>query len=249
MYRHVASSTTRLTIGTGRAGLTYHLSRKILEHMSSERDIFATLMRRARMNEVTADGYHLERSYLTWLDQLSLTSTFGQEHSSEERPRRPFADRIHDWTFRMNANTNADLSSNILGGLFERVGAVFSVYPQPLAMSMAAFVYGGLHLLAWNAPFHASIYGILWKISGIVTASLLILPLSFLLLILGVHFSTSFRLGKVMVGLCLMGTIFFALLYVFARVYLVFESFLSLAYLPESVLTTPNFSLYFPHIG
>lgn len=51
------------------------------------------------------------------------------------------------------------------------------------------------------------------------------------------------------VVLLYVGGAFFAVLYVFARVDLVVESFLSLAYLPESVLTTPKFSLYFPHIG
>jgi hypothetical protein len=51
------------------------------------------------------------------------------------------------------------------------------------------------------------------------------------------------------VALLWLGLFCFTLLYGFARVYLVVESFLSLAYLPESTLTTPNFSLYFPHIG
>lgn len=45
------------------------------------------------------------------------------------------------------------------------------------------------------------------------------------------------------------GTFGFALLYVLARVYLVVESFLNLAYLPDSVFATPNFALYFPHLG
>ena len=38
------------------------------------------------------------------------------------------------------------------------------------------------------------------------------------------------------------------LLYVFSRVYLVVDSFLQLAHLPDAVYQVPNWSQYFPHI-
>jgi hypothetical protein len=62
---------------------------------------------------------------------------------------------------------------------------------------------------------------------------------------------TRFRglLAEFAAALSGLGISIFAVLYVSARVYLVVESFFSLAYLPESVFTTPNFSLYFPHVG
>jgi hypothetical protein len=122
-------------------------------------------------------------------------------------------------------------------------------------MSAAAFMYGGLHLLAWNAAFHAPIYGLLWKVSGITTANLGIIPLLAGLILLisrgSIRYTTPRRCTPyrvVLVLLCLL-TYSFTLLYVLARVYLVVESFLDLAYVPESVLVTPNIVLYIPHLG
>jgi hypothetical protein len=250
MYKHSTSSTIRLTIGTERAGLTYYLSRRRLEQLSSGSHGY--------MVPTRADDYHLEGSYLLWLDELSLTPAFDQELCSTKRPPRPFVDRVHDWAFRMNPRIEAGHFFNTVEDLWEHSDATLGVLPQLLTMSVAALVYGGLHLLAWNAPFHAPVYGLLWKISGITIASLGVLPilagLTFLFFI-WIDSSDSVKCALresfewVLFLMLYVGTILFALLYVFARVYLVVESFLSLAYLPESALTTPNFSLYFPHIG
>jgi hypothetical protein len=60
--------------------------------------------------------------------------------------------------------------------------------------------------------------------------------------------NSSFIGHLLMFAVILFGLRFFclALFYVFARIGLVVESFFSLAFLPASVCTTPNFSLYFP---
>jgi hypothetical protein len=45
-----------------------------------------------------------------------------------------------------------------------------------------------------------------------------------------------------------MTPLFAAGLYIFARVYLIVESFLNLAYLEESTFVVPNWLQYMPHI-
>jgi hypothetical protein len=41
----------------------------------------------------------------------------------------------------------------------------------------------------------------------------------------------------------------YSVAYIVARVYIVVESFLDLAYLPEGVYNTPKWSNYLPHFG
>jgi len=123
-----------------------------------------------------------------------------------------------------------------------------------------ALVYGGLHLFAWNAPFHTRIEELLWKISGIVVASIgpVLIPTwrgyiyaynrwfrrhdrtrKELIELIG-------RIFQMMVGL-LFGS--YLLSYLLARVYLVVECFIEVAYLPDSAFTTPVFTRYIPHFG
>ena len=105
---------------------------------------------------------------------------------------------------------------------------------------ISAFLYGGLHLLAWNAPFRSRTEEWLWRSSGIfiMASGLCIIPL--VLLVLPGDFS-----------LCLFFVLayFLGLVYVVARVYLVVECFINLAYLRDSVYEMPSWSQYFPHIS
>lgn len=145
------------------------------------------------------------------------------------------------------------------------------LFPIWLGFSFAGLVYGGLHLLAWNAPFPSRVENKLWRGSGILLASSgFIFPLSILLyapFILGyeciVHTSVwqvlKTRLGHwykplanvvSSVGWVVYGylVISFALVYLLARGYLVVESFLQLVHLPDSAYALPRWSQYFPHI-
>jgi hypothetical protein len=248
----------RLTVGTGRIGLTYYLSCKKLKQLISRLDESEYLKddrpTSAKTNDSPTDNYHLERSYLIWLNRLSLVAKSRLDVFSQARPPRPFVDRVHDWTFRMNPSE--DDKSFTPADIFELLASSSYLIPQLSAMSVAAFIYGGLHLLAWNAPFRAPIYSLLWKISGITTASLGIFPLLALLNYSDLIFWPGVPEGRwrsacleTTMVVAYTGAWLLALLYASGRVYLVVESFLSLAYLPESVCTTPNFSLYFPHIG
>jgi hypothetical protein len=143
--------------------------------------------------------------------------------------------------------------------------------PIWLGFSFAGLVYGGLHLLAWNAPFPSSVENKLWRSSGVLLASSgFIYPLSILVFapfFLGYKciFRTSVRqvlkkrLGHWYTPLANVvtsvgeGALFslvvgFACVYLAARGYLVVESFLQLVHLPDSAYALPGWSQYFPHI-
>jgi hypothetical protein len=143
--------------------------------------------------------------------------------------------------------------------------------PIWLGFSFAGLVYGGLHLLAWNAPFPSPVENNLWRGSGVLLASSgFILPLSMLvsfpfilryecIVRTSVWQVLKTRLGHWYKPLANVvssvgeAALFylvasFALAYLAARGYLVVESFLQLTHLPESAYALPGWSQYFPHI-
>ncbi|KAL8678697.1 MAG: hypothetical protein Q9186_004972 [Xanthomendoza sp. 1 TL-2023] len=159
---------------------------------------------------------------------------------------------------------------------------VFSISNVQLAVAItvSGALYGGLHLIAWNATFPSSNEQLLWRLSALfVTCNGLLIGvhgralqsraarkasegLSAMVPRLGqmlpVHekrgeFGTGTRrpinypLGLVFV----LSTVLVPLLwfsYVIARVYLVIESFRTVAYLPSGAFETPTWPAYFPHI-
>jgi hypothetical protein len=120
-----------------------------------------------------------------------------------------------------------------------------------------------MHLLAWNAPFATSIQQLFWRISGITIVS----TGPIFLLARVVPFVGTEALGrfyhrflteterpetawmidswKLLVWLPLFLVV---LLYISARVYLVVQSFISLAHLPNSIFVEPSWSRYWPHL-
>jgi hypothetical protein len=144
-------------------------------------------------------------------------------------------------------------------------------FTEPLntiTLSIVALVYGGLHLLAWNAPFHTRIEETLWKISGIFVASIGPMSIAYAGLLsvtdklfrhIGPWPITHWNPLNVYQFLYVSEDIvekinkFFGvsylLFYLFARVYLVVECFIEVAYLPDSAFTTPVFTRYIPHFG
>ena len=110
---------------------------------------------------------------------------------------------------------------------------------------ISGFLYGGLHLLAWNAPFRSRTEEWLWRSSGIsiMASGLYIIPL---VLLVSVGES---ELGRFRFYIILVLAFFLSLVYVVARVYLIVECFINLAYLHDSVYEMPSLSQYFPHIS
>jgi hypothetical protein len=114
-----------------------------------------------------------------------------------------------------------------------------------LGFIISGFLYGGLHLLAWNAPFRSRTEEWVWRSSGIsiVASGLYIIPLSLLVP------SEDSKLYYFILYLFYVPGLFLGLVYVVARVYLVVECFINLAYLRDSVYEMPSWSQYFPHIS
>lgn len=127
-------------------------------------------------------------------------------------------------------------------------------FTEPLntiTLSIVALVYGGLHLLAWNAPFHTRIEETLWKISGIFVASIGPMSIAYAGL-LSVTDKLFRHIGPWPIIVEKINQFFgvsYLLFYLFARVYLVVECFIEVAYLPDSAFTTPVFTRYIPHFG
>jgi hypothetical protein len=117
----------------------------------------------------------------------------------------------------------------------------------------AGLCYGGIHVTAWNAPFPTLTQQLLWRVSSI---SLLVSALLgfIIVLLIRMYNRPSFHKYHHKMRNCVYVTtralgFIAALFYMFCRVFLVVECFLTLAHLPESVYQVPNLSRYFPHIG
>ncbi|KAL8685352.1 MAG: hypothetical protein Q9218_007819 [Villophora microphyllina] len=155
---------------------------------------------------------------------------------------------------------------------------VMSSVQFTVALTVSGILYGGLHLVAWNAIFPSRNEQILWRTSALCVAC------NGLLLGLAAQVSTSpvvrralyqisslrhprktrpmfmegdhphmfdWALHSVWVLLFGISIIALPLLwfsYVAARVFLVVESFKDLSYLPSGAFDTPTWSAYFPHI-
>jgi hypothetical protein len=140
-------------------------------------------------------------------------------------------------------------------------------------LSFAGLVYGGLHLLAWDAPINSETERFFWRSSGVIVASSgLFVFLSF---VVGYFWGllaawimpfwkdllTRLSGWRMFLANRLMDTVsdlkllmyWFPILcffgaYIGARIYLVVGSFIQLAHLPDSAYLLPTWSQYYPHI-
>ncbi|KAF2495097.1 hypothetical protein BU16DRAFT_526983 [Lophium mytilinum] len=120
-------------------------------------------------------------------------------------------------------------------------------YTDMLAFILAGFVYGGLYLLAWTAPFASHTQRILWRMSSAAIFG----AGPALLAVLGALFGMN-KFPKVSDHDWVIIILFWLLvppLYLFSRTYLVVECFLNIARLPEEVYRQPSWSQYVPHIS
>lgn len=128
-------------------------------------------------------------------------------------------------------------------------------FSELAVLNAAGILYGGLHALAWTAPFSSTAQRLLWRISS---AFVMCFGPSVALVILVIacrHKIWTPLTGRPL-GLCwrttrLLGLIVFCAFmgYVVARAYLVIECFISLFDSPVGVYDVPAWSLYFPHIS
>jgi hypothetical protein len=120
-------------------------------------------------------------------------------------------------------------------------------------------LYGGLHLLAWDAPFSNKTERLLWRMSALVVTSAysgLFAGSIFTLLVLLSRFPSAVKGGRwkrwVKTAIEYFTTlILFAGVagYVLARLYLFVECFINLAHLPDDVFKEAQWIDHFPHFG
>jgi hypothetical protein len=132
--------------------------------------------------------------------------------------------------------------------------------PVTLGFSLAGFVYGLLHLSAWGAPFPSAVQRLLWKLSSftLVSSGIAIIVLTAMVGLAPRLFRTfRYRIwgrlrdfietSAILILLLVVGA--YSLLYIFVRICLVVECFLSLTHLPDAIFKVPQWSTYFPHIS
>ena len=128
-----------------------------------------------------------------------------------------------------------------------------------------AFIYGGLHALAWFAHFGSLTQQLLWRISTCVVMGGI--PTVYVLLAFPVKMTGDFpkrwryrlkiyrprhfenKLKCLRHYISLISASLVLLVYTFARLYLVVECFINLSHLPAGVYEVPSWSAYFPHIS
>ena len=149
-------------------------------------------------------------------------------------------------------------------------GDIFGQTAITLGFSVTAFIYGGLHALAWSAPFKSFTEQLLWRTCACAVMGCL--PILFVLnAIMAYLHENHHNLWEesIMVYLQekhhdswkefisdwtihLLLVLAFVLViwaYFLARIYLVIECFINLSHLPAGVYDVPNWSAYFPHIS
>jgi hypothetical protein len=125
-----------------------------------------------------------------------------------------------------------------------------------VALNISSILYGGLHALAWNADFINTAQEHMWRLASsfvicFVPLSTCVLLIEDLLTVGGEYkFKVMTKINRFMYRFY-MWQIFLALglgAYMWARVYLVVESFISLGHSPAGVYDLPSWSSYVPHI-
>jgi hypothetical protein len=158
------------------------------------------------------------------------------------------------------SNLSSSLDSEVLGSSTDDS---FSTIWFLLVFGFEGAFYGGLHFIAWSNPFPSDLQAFMWHaacVTTLLTGPLIGLTFGCISLFEWVTTSKWWvRFGKssFFISLCIevsvntLGTAAFVALslwYLLCRIFLVVECFILLAYIPESALQVPTWSVYFPHI-
>ena len=156
----------------------------------------------------------------------------------------------HDFPSHSSISTSNAIKSRCEN--WPKAGEIFNNVSVALGFSAAAFIYGGLHALAWSAHFDSSIERLLWRVSACAVMGgipvvyvyakaiykFVNLPWDFFPLnIIVRHYRYSWP------------AVVLLLAYILARAYLVVECFINLFNLPAGVYDIPRWAAYFPHIS
>ena len=205
--------------------------------------------------ELVSSGWQRYRLTFQEQDPFSLAAVHRSRSSSAARLHNGVGRRMENWPGL------PDIENFVFGG-------EVTLDIRALTFSIAAGLYGGLHLLAWEAPFGSESEQWLWRGSGLVLMMSGPVLLCAFPVNLGDRVSGAFRfkarqasgwsyvrftmLEFSIHGLCFpfgMIILIMGLAYIPARIFLIVESCLQLARLPPGAYTTPNWSKYYPHIS
>ena len=158
------------------------------------------------------------------------------------------------------SNLSSNLDSEVLGSSTKES---FSAIWFLLVVGFEGAFYGGLHLIAWSSPFPSDLQAFLWRaacVTTILTGPLAGLMFGCIFLFEWVttsewwvrfgkssfYISLSIEVCATSSGVCAL--ILLSLWYLLCRIFLVIECIILLAYISESDLRVPTWSVYFPHI-
>ena len=201
------------------------------------------------------------------LNRWALVSCAWQRYRPSPKQHDPFsgrtsAPRLYDGISRRIGNWPR-ISLAFVGGY-----VTFDI--RLLTFSVATALYGGLHLLAWDALFGSNAEQLLWRASCLLLAMsgciailgiLMGLSINVLDSILSLTNESSSMLAISIVGLLALGCVVTlvlpliltiggsAMAYIPARAFLIVESCIQLARLPPGAYVTPDWSKYYPHIS
>ena len=120
-----------------------------------------------------------------------------------------------------------------------------------LGFSAAAFIYGGLHALAWSAHFETFTEQLLWRISACAVMGGV--PVVYVYAKVIYKYTDlpwgSLPLNYIVSHIFSWPAVVVLLAYILARAYLVVECFINLFHLPVGVYDIPSWAAYFPHIS
>jgi hypothetical protein len=134
-------------------------------------------------------------------------------------------------------------TNNMADSMFSSTDWALAGFWRPLIMVLTFFVYGAMHLLAWQYHFPTSAERIIWRCASIATAS------SGSIVLLTVVRGRDWVLADNHARRSLQSVIYsFGLVAIAARSFLVIESFRALPNSPVSIYEVPRWSAYVPHI-
>ncbi|KAL8946920.1 MAG: hypothetical protein Q9222_006745 [Ikaeria aurantiellina] len=197
-------------------------------------------IRKTAIDHLTAADVKRWKLAYSAIQQYDLEYLLRQRHASplNDRNIRPFL---------------APRQANFQFGLGGSLGFAFAV---------SGALYGGLHLIAWNAELASKTELLLWRLSAICVACngipiglgghLIYAPGTSVIaskLLAKMRRSTLAKVvGCILLAPCLVVFPLIWISYVLARTYLVVESFRNLFYLPAGAYETPSWPSYVPHI-
>ena len=147
-------------------------------------------------------------------------------------------------------------------------GSVLEDLLIAFGFSATAFIYGGLHALAWSARFNSNTEQLLWRVSVCIVMGGF--PVACIVSFVGnatddarekiqgssgqkgwVQRATGFVADILMALELFLIVLLFSIApaYILARAYLVVECFITLSHLPAGAYDVPVWSAYFPHIS